>query len=769
MLVCTGPPEHVYYRWLEGLSAWSKFISGGGSLTLDSSRDLVGLDAAVVVPPKASAKTLGYSNQGDGGGGEYYYDAADSTSVSDGGAVRVDAAGRRWKLLFRVYNVRQWGAKGINEGDDTDAIDAAVQAATLAGGEVVIPAGTYPVLREITAVSAFKTLTIRGESSTERPVLRGIGQEVGNPSIIRVTNSACVRIADLIVDGESDTHAYTDGIYPVYVSGCYRAEFINVTVRNFKQTNQFMYTSGINSVRTRDYCEVRNCQIENLWSAGVGNGLLLQGNASPVQYSVSGCRFVGIRAAADGTIANAWGLVRAIYLVDSAKMCEIFNCWFEDVHNTSTDGVTLEWEDADGVVSTTSSYPQAIYVHDCYFRNIGKRFLKIMTPDVPMSEKCFTTCRNCVLESSYTGDDPNVMNGMHAIASFYGGNCEFSNNLVIGGRFLMVIESLFDVVRVVVRDNVIVPDPYEGNINGSYPQYFYSVGPFKHIYSGNYVRMNGKPFYISGETLIMNNIIDNGWNTDHFVLQTAVTANPPNTAPHTVMMGNYIRTTNQLSTGDKMQSMVVKGNHFVQATTVPISSATASGTTVTITCAVAHGFSAGDNISIAGAEQWQYNRDAVISNVTATTFDYTASSAPSVSPATGYMLCTKLKPIGFYVPDGERDLVVADNIFEGFYGAISMAVSRTDVYSIVFSGNLARASFSAFPRFLTPEYRKFAAIDLNEPYCPDGTGPGEVSWHHPTAVTVGAAGSAAVLPATPTGYISTRINGTVRKIPYYNT
>jgi hypothetical protein len=37
-----------------------------------------------------------------------------------------------------------------------------------------------------------------------------------------------------------------------------------------------------------------------------------------------------------------------------------------------------------------------------------------------------------------------------------------------------------------------------------------------------------------------------------------------------------------------------------------------------------------------------------------------------------------------------------------------------------------------------------------------------------TATTVGAAGAASALPATPVGYLVVNINGTARKIPYYN-
>lgn len=46
---------------------------------------------------------------------------------------------------------------------------------------------------------------------------------------------------------------------------------------------------------------------------------------------------------------------------------------------------------------------------------------------------------------------------------------------------------------------------------------------------------------------------------------------------------------------------------------------------------------------------------------------------------------------------------------------------------------------------------------------------GSVRMDAATSTTVGAAGGASALPATPTGYITININGTDRKIPYYTT
>ncbi|MGL4297105.1 MAG: hypothetical protein ACRCTG_15440 [Aestuariivirga sp.] len=45
---------------------------------------------------------------------------------------------------------------------------------------------------------------------------------------------------------------------------------------------------------------------------------------------------------------------------------------------------------------------------------------------------------------------------------------------------------------------------------------------------------------------------------------------------------------------------------------------------------------------------------------------------------------------------------------------------------------------------------------------------GTLDVNFPTATTIGAAGGASALPATPLGYITVKINGTARKIPFYN-
>ena len=66
---------------------------------------------------------------------------------------------------------------------------------------------------------------------------------------------------------------------------------------------------------------------------------------------------------------------------------------------------------------------------------------------------------------------------------------------------------------------------------------------------------------------------------------------------------------------------------------------TSSGTTASVSH-TAHGLSAGDKVTIRGSDDQIYNGTYAISNVTTDAYDYTMSTTPAVSPATGTITAT---------------------------------------------------------------------------------------------------------------------------------
>lgn len=114
-------------------------VAGAGRVVevVDDLRDL----------PKTGTKNIfvtGYYEAGDGGGGHYYLDALDTTSVDNGGSVIVATDGGRWKLTSTgEISVKQFGAVGDGVADDTVAIQAAFNALSGGNGALRFPTGVY--------------------------------------------------------------------------------------------------------------------------------------------------------------------------------------------------------------------------------------------------------------------------------------------------------------------------------------------------------------------------------------------------------------------------------------------------------------------------------------------------------------------------------------------------------------------------------------------------------------------------------------------------
>lgn len=96
------------------------------------------------ISPAKNAFVLGYHTRGDGGGGFYWLDITDITSVDNGVTVIVAADGGRWKLanIGGSIDVRQAGAKG-DGSDDAVALQRAVDAARDGGYNLLISQGIF--------------------------------------------------------------------------------------------------------------------------------------------------------------------------------------------------------------------------------------------------------------------------------------------------------------------------------------------------------------------------------------------------------------------------------------------------------------------------------------------------------------------------------------------------------------------------------------------------------------------------------------------------
>lgn len=108
-------------------------LSKGASMIYGTSRvvnSIAELKTLLKTTPSQNAFVSGYYAEGDGGGGPYYLDSADTTSADNGGTIIVAADGGRWKLVNGgTVSINQFGAKGdwngVSGSDDTAFIQAA--------------------------------------------------------------------------------------------------------------------------------------------------------------------------------------------------------------------------------------------------------------------------------------------------------------------------------------------------------------------------------------------------------------------------------------------------------------------------------------------------------------------------------------------------------------------------------------------------------------------------------------------------------------------
>lgn len=125
---------------------------------------------------------LGYYAQGDGGGGQYWYDSTDVASADNGGTIIVAADGGRWKLIWQGFlSVKQFGAKGDGATNDTAAILAAFTVVNAGTGTLYFPAGDYRVTTLPLVWTTNQTANLMGAGQT-RTIIRKSNVDA-NPTV----------------------------------------------------------------------------------------------------------------------------------------------------------------------------------------------------------------------------------------------------------------------------------------------------------------------------------------------------------------------------------------------------------------------------------------------------------------------------------------------------------------------------------------------------------------------------------------------------------
>ena len=121
-------------------------------------------------------KTLGYNSINDGGNGFYYIvdELEEEESANNGNIVELQNNLYAKLIIDDIVNVKQFGAIGDNETDDSTAIQNAINYSSLHDyKKIYIPNGEYKLTSKLTTPQAFNQPIISGENTQKTKLIAG--------------------------------------------------------------------------------------------------------------------------------------------------------------------------------------------------------------------------------------------------------------------------------------------------------------------------------------------------------------------------------------------------------------------------------------------------------------------------------------------------------------------------------------------------------------------------------------------------------------------
>jgi parallel beta-helix repeat protein len=225
----------------------------------------------------------GYYVQGDGGGGLYYLDLADTASADNLGTIIVAADGGRWKLVnSETVVVEVFGAKGDNTTNDSPSIQAALNYCALSGKPLVFSSRTYLLGSHVGLYTGSKLIGNNSKihipancNLTGAPDYGGIPRAIHNS--VGITNVQLSGL-DFYSDGEAGTFG---AIAPtIALIGIVGLQIRNCKFRSFGKTGvyaQGLITFGCSKVII-DSCEFTECSGDGAACAEGGEGVVFSNN-----------------------------------------------------------------------------------------------------------------------------------------------------------------------------------------------------------------------------------------------------------------------------------------------------------------------------------------------------------------------------------------------------------------------------------------------------------------------------------------------------------
>lgn len=177
----------------------------------------------------------GYTTEGDGGGGIFYWNAASTTSDNGGTIIAPTGVptGRWYRIYSGAINVMWFGATGNGSTDDTAAITAAITAVG-SGDTVYFPPGTYIFPAALSTINSKNNIALKGAgvgATTVKSTVPVGTPASGDPVLMWFSSCTFIEISDITFDVNSilTTAANT---YALAFSNCSDINFHDCAIIN---------------------------------------------------------------------------------------------------------------------------------------------------------------------------------------------------------------------------------------------------------------------------------------------------------------------------------------------------------------------------------------------------------------------------------------------------------------------------------------------------------------------------------------------------------
>jgi len=364
--LATGDLVNVGTQVADGKTDVTDSVYGSSRDKIESFESIAALTAYTRHKDKQVALVMSYYAGSNIGGGLFYADASDTTTVSNGGTVIVAADGTRWKRIYSTtLQLEDFGYKDSN----TAAENTTVLTNALAASSNItlrLPANKTIQVAALNATGSFVTLV--GSNTTIQ-----FTQDVNNTPIVLTSST----IDGITFDGQNFSIGVNHGTYGVM---------------------GFAVLVGAGA-----YFGANNCTFKNLYGLENNYQYGLTAVASAKTY-IRNCTFSNIRTRTN--TANTAGFCGGYFMFQptgitmTASQHLIENCRFEDIYTMQNAAAQL-YHDSDAIRCYFNQYGKSvagyddavqatvIKVQNCTFINVLKSSCKLQHAKVVI-DSCYS-------------------------------------------------------------------------------------------------------------------------------------------------------------------------------------------------------------------------------------------------------------------------------------------------------------------------------------------------------------------------------------------